>query len=503
MSISFKFSLTTLLAAPLVFAAAGCSESDKSAAFAYSESTLSLMPEAQNGVAAVDEEGNPVTTEDGETVMLPGVKELIDSRFGTPQDLVAWKALPINFGGTEARIAEDGDADSLIKELTLELDEDSLVELEAGDQIQFVTGDGASGDQPQTVTVAGWDSETGVVQLTSELAEGTVPKAGDKVVINGGQHLANGRALYMRHCSHCHGTTGDGMGPTAEYLYPRPRNYRHGVFKFTSTTDADKASRDDIKRILKYGIPGTYMPSFLLLEDEELDQLVEYVRFLAMRGEFERKLAALLAGDFSQEEVASRIEDGESRSEIVAELQEVMSGYFLEDLADETELLIEKWTIADDPEAEIEPSIPRVPDSPESRRRGRELYLGKTLNCADCHGAYGLGNGPQTIAFEKNPVTQELYDEPGLHDVWDNLNQPRNLTQGIYRGGRRPIDLFRRIHAGIKGSRMPSFKNTPHEDIWHVVNYVLSIPFEVEPGVTGATASNDEQQSGESDAAAD
>ena len=97
----------------------------------------------------------------------------------------------------------------------------------------------------------------------------------------------------------------------------------------------------------------------------------------------------------------------------------------------------------------------------------------------------GAGNGPQTIAFEKNPVTNEMYNEPGLHDVWDNLNQPRNLHTGIYRGGRRPIDLFCRIHAGIKGSRMPSFKNTPHEDIWHLVNYILSLPYESEPGATG------------------
>jgi mono/diheme cytochrome c family protein len=116
------------------------------------------------------------------------------------------------------------------------------------------------------------------------------------------------------------------------------------------------------------------------------------------------------------------------------------------------------------------------------------LYLSKTLNCADCHGIDGAGNGPQTVAFEKNPITNVPYDEPGLHDVWDNLNQPRNLHTGIFRGGRRPIDLFCRIHAGIKGSRMPSFKNTPHEDIWHIVNYVLSIPFEPEPGATGVAS---------------
>ena len=36
---------------------------------------------------------------------------------------------------------------------------------------------------------------------------------------------------------------------------------------------------------------------------------------------------------------------------------------------------------------------------------------------------------------------------------------------------------------------MPSFKNTPHEDIWNIVNYVLSIPFDAEPGGTGIAPS--------------
>ena len=152
--------------------------------------------------------------------------------------------------------------------------------------------------------------------------------------------------------------------------------------------------------------------------------------------------------------------------------------------------LAEIWAAADTEEAAIVPSVARIPDTPESRRRGRELFLSKTLNCADCHGIDGAGNGPQTIAFEKNPLkADELYNEPGLHDDWDNLNQPRNLQLGMYRGGRRPIDLFSRIYGGIKGSRMPSFKTTPHEDIWHIVNYVLSIPFETDPGATGIAPS--------------
>ena len=58
---------------------------------------------------------------------------------------------------------------------------------------------------------------------------------------------------------------------------------------------------------------------------------------------------------------------------------------------------------------------------------------------------------------------------------------PRNLRHGIYRGGRRPLDLYYRIHAGINGAPMPAAKGTiSPEDIWHIVNYVRSLPYELD-----------------------
>src|SRR3974390_2059387 len=53
-----------------------------------------------------------------------------------------------------------------------------------------------------------------------------------------GWRLKQGRNLYMTHCQHCHGVTGDGKGPTARFLNPRPRDYRQGTFKFKSTLRA-------------------------------------------------------------------------------------------------------------------------------------------------------------------------------------------------------------------------------------------------------------------------
>lgn len=446
----------------VVTSIAGCSDSAFESSFVYSGGTESLMREARDG------------TKDN-----PGVKALLDDRFGNPQQLKAWEKMPIDFGGTVTSVetVSPSDSDNQIITLTIE---DGAALPEKAASLQFVMG-ACSGE---TVQIAKWNAKTG--EATVARIPGKEIATGDSCVIDRGSVLSSGRMLYMRHCSHCHGTSGDSHGPTARYMTPKPRDYRNGVFKFTSTNDMSKASRDDLSRIVKYGIPGTYMPSFLLMKDDEHHAIIEYVRFLSMRGEYERKLVAELSSDYSQTAYDSRLKSGEKRAEIQKELDEFLADDLQESAGSLGDDLAEIWSAADTEDAIIVPSVPRVADTPDSRRRGRELYLSKTLNCADCHGIDGAGNGPQTIAFEKNPAKgDELYDEPGLHDIWDNLNQPRNLQLGMYRGGRRPIDLFSRIHAGIKGSRMPSFKNTPHEDIWHIVNYVLSIPFEADPGSTG------------------
>lgn len=415
---------------------------------------------------------------------LKGVEEHLDERFGTPQQVRFWSKLPIDAGGEFGSVAEaKGPA---VKELRLEFEEAPEAFSDEERLLQFVTGAAANGDSgPEIATVTSWDPETGMAQLKGKLI--SVPAAGDQVVLDGGASLRHGRTLYQRHCSHCHGTSGDGAGPTAQYLNPRPRDYRHGVFKFTSTNAQAKASRADIERTLRNGVPGTYMPSFVpMLDEVELREVVEYVRFLAMRGEFERRLAGELSSDYSLDAVKERVRGGEARNDILEELKSVLG----EDINDSLDFVsngvADDWTAADEEDAQVIPSISRIEDSMESRQLGRELFLSKDIGCADCHGIDGHGNGPQTTIFEKNPVTDQLYDEPGLHDVWDNVNQPRNLTRGVYRGGRRPVDLFRRIHAGIKGSRMPSFKSLEHEKIWHIVNYVLSVPFESEPGKAAA-----------------
>ncbi len=162
------------------------------------------------------------------------------------------------------------------------------------------------------------------------------------------------------------------------------------------------------------------------------------------------------------------------RAEVEEELKETLET-FPEDMDQVGTDLADKWRESQRFTAVVYPKVARTPDSDASRARGRILFLEK---CAVCHGATAEGNGPQTKDFGEDPITKVKYKEPGLFDVWGHPIQPRNLTLGIYRGGRRPLDIYRRVHEGIPGTPMASFSTFKDEQIWDIVNYVLSIPYE-------------------------
>ena len=48
----------------------------------------------------------------------------------------------------------------------------------------------------------------------------------------GAATLELGRSVYERDCIGCHGPKGDGQGPAARFLSPRPRDFTKGIFKF-------------------------------------------------------------------------------------------------------------------------------------------------------------------------------------------------------------------------------------------------------------------------------
>jgi hypothetical protein len=65
------------------------------------------------------------------------------------------------------------------------------------------------------------------------------------------------------------------------------------------------------------------------------------------------------------------------------------------------------------------------------------------------------------------------------HALKPRTIDPRNLRLGVYRGGRRPIDLYYRFFAGINAVPMPGVGGTvKNEEVWHIVDYVMSLPYE-------------------------
>ena len=87
-----------------------------------------------------------------------------------------------------------------------------------------------------------------------------------------------GEVLYKRLCAQCHGDTGDGDGYAAQHLMPRPRNFTTGKFKIRTTPSGALPTTDDLKHIIKMGMPYTSMPPWPELTAEELKQLAYYIK---------------------------------------------------------------------------------------------------------------------------------------------------------------------------------------------------------------------------------
>lgn len=299
-----------------------------------------------------------------------------------------------------------------------------------------------------------------------------------------GTNTATGQGLYRQHCVHCHGINGDGKGPTAYALNPYPRDFTMGKFKFNSTAIGRPSTDADLHQILVNGINGTAMPSFALLDRGEIEALVDYIKYLGIRGQMERALVGM-AGELDEDEMLDLTPEtliGDADGEGLG-------------------MLIDQWKSAEVAVAPDEPNVPLFTENRgalseedqvklfDSIDRGRDLYYTAKANCFTCHGPTQLGDGNLGLYDD---WSKELYnwqserDDDGskkaeymaLGGLEPRIVKPRNLRIGQYRGGQRPIDIFWRINNGIDGSGMPAANGLAHDDIWDLTNYVLSLPHE-------------------------
>lgn len=150
-----------------------------------------------------------------------------------------------------------------------------------------------------------------------------------------------GEALYMKYCAQCHGESGDGEGVATPYVKPRPRDFTQGKYKIRTTPTGALPTDQDLKDVIRKGMPYTAMPGWPEFSDRQLTNLVAFIK--------------------SYYPGFSQVENGVDPIEI--------------------------------------PTPPSF--SPESAEKGKEIYA--NLGCARCHGTEGRGDGtsaPTLVDFK-------------------------------------------------------------------------------------------------------
>ncbi len=147
-----------------------------------------------------------------------------------------------------------------------------------------------------------------------------------------------GRVLYLEKCAQCHGDEGRGDGIAEDYFRPKPRDFTAGIYKVRTTPSGELPTDDDLKRVIREGMPYTGMPAWPSLSGREIENLVYFIK--------------TFNDDFS-------------------------GPYGV-------------------------PDVVEIPDPPSSSEetiaRGRDVYLEN--QCFDCHGQQGRGDGPSAPTLE-------------------------------------------------------------------------------------------------------
>lgn len=139
-----------------------------------------------------------------------------------------------------------------------------------------------------------------------------------------------GKKVYEQNCAVCHGSNGDGQGPAAYLLYPRPRDFTKGTYKFRSTPSGSIPTDADLDRTIRNGLVGTAMPSWKTLSAGDIKAVMAYVKGFAPDA-FKTSAEPIRVGD-----------------------------------------------------------APKV--TPQLLTQGKEQYA--KMGCANCHGEKGTGDGP-------------------------------------------------------------------------------------------------------------
>jgi tetratricopeptide (TPR) repeat protein/mono/diheme cytochrome c family protein len=231
---------------------------------------------------------------------------------------------------------------------------------------------------------------------------------------------ASGPELYAFHCSACHGAEGDGVGRAARHLFPRPRDFRSERFRLVSTLNG-VPTLADLERVTRLGMPGTSMPAYDELTEDQREFLAHEVLRLHREGVRDQFIHALR-------------QEGEEIDE--DEVQEVVGQCTTPDQVVKT---------------------PQIGDpDPEALARGKVTYL--ELGCNKCHGDDGVG-AADAIHF----------DEKG------RPARPRDLVRELFKGGSDSPSIYLRLALGMPGTPHPATRDLAEKELVDLVHYCRSL----------------------------
>ncbi len=84
-------------------------------------------------------------------------------------------------------------------------------------------------------------------------------------------NIKTGHAMYLQNCVQCHGIKGDGEGPRAYFIFPRPRNFKRD-------NSRKRFNRPALYQSIAKGKLGTEMPAWdTVLTPQQIADISEYV----------------------------------------------------------------------------------------------------------------------------------------------------------------------------------------------------------------------------------
>lgn len=443
-------------------------------------------------------------------LILVGLPKATPTKFNNPGrlplDTIA--ALPMRFDvSRKMRVIDYAKVEQLVKDGVIHLDANDKALLEESknnilDPRNLTSAERARIDEVLN-RLFGTPANPTVAEKSEKEPLGFAKEVIERLKLDG-ETLREGSKLYRRQCLHCHGLEGNGRGPTGFWVNPHPRDYRPGIFKYTSSAQdlgERKPRREDLMHVLVQGIDGTSMPSFGAYPRTDLEKIISYVIHLSLRGEVESHVIgqclnasdklvappnaeeveavrrAMQAENKPAEEIKKSIDELAAIRPSTADEEKAAFASIDAKFAEATEGFPQRWVAAQ--ESVISPDPYPYGENDEERlasaARGAALFMQPgDASCVSCHKNYGR-------------------ESPHAFDQWGTVVRARNLVDGFYRGGRRPVDLYYRVWSGINGSGMASYdkllrpndedKGKKIDKMWDLVNFMLAMRYPADRAV--------------------